>query len=210
MSTILENLNWRYATKKFDPSKKVSGQDLETILKAIQLSPSSYGLQPYHILVITDADTRKELQPASWNQSQIVDASHMLVFAAKSEFGSELVDDYLENVSVTRGMDIENLKGYGDFMKSKLLDLPNTVKTSWTTRQAYLAAQSAMLAAAELKIDTCPMEGFEPEKYDEILGLKDKGLTSVVVLTVGYRSDEDETQNYPKVRKSNEELFTHI
>ena len=120
MSTTLENLNWRYATKKFDPSKKVSSQDLETILKAIQLSPSSYGLQPYHILVITDADIRKELQPASWNQSQIVDASHMLVFAAKSEFGSELVDDYLENVSVTRGMDIENLKGYGDFMKSKL------------------------------------------------------------------------------------------
>ena len=238
MSTVLENLNWRYATKKFDASKKVSEQNLETILQAIKMSPSSYGLQPYHILVITDADTRKELQPASWNQSQIVDASHMLVFAAKSEFGSELVDvfqiivyqlashmlvfaaksefgselvdDYLENVSVTRGMDIENLKGYGDFMKSKLLDLPNTVKTAWTSRQAYLAAQSAMLAAAELKIDTCPMEGFEPEKYDEILGLKDKGLTSVVVLTVGYRSDEDETQNYPKVRKSNEELFTHI
>ena len=210
MSTVLENLNWRYATKKFDASKKVSEQNLETILQAIKMSPSSYGLQPYHILVITDADTRKELQPASWNQSQIVDASHMLVFAAKSEFGSELVDDYLENVSVTRGMDIENLKGYGDFMKSKLLDLPNTVKTAWTARQAYLAAQSAMLAAAELKIDTCPMEGFEPEKYDEILGLKDKGLTSVVVLTVGYRSDEDETQNYPKVRKSNEELFTHI
>ncbi|MEM8846386.1 MAG: NAD(P)H-dependent oxidoreductase [Bacteroidota bacterium] len=210
MSTTLENLNWRYATKKFDPSKKVSNQDLETILKAIQLSPSSYGLQPYHILVITDADTRKELQPASWNQSQIVDASHMLVFAVKSEFGSELVDDYLENVSVTRGMDIENLKGYGDFMKSKLLDLPNTVKTAWTTRQAYLAAQSAMLAAAELNIDTCPMEGFEPEKYNEILGLGDKGLTAAVVLPIGYRSEEDETQNYPKVRKSNEELFTHI
>ncbi|WP_435625021.1 NAD(P)H-dependent oxidoreductase [Flagellimonas sp.] len=210
MSTVLENLNWRYATKKFDASKKVSQQNLDTILEAIKMSPSSYGLQPYHILVITDADTRKELQPASWNQSQIVDASHMLVFAAKSEFGSELVDDYLKNVNETRGMDIENLKGYGDFMKSKLLDLPNTVKTAWTTRQAYLAAQSAMLAAAELKIDTCPMEGFEPDKYDEILGLKDKGLTSVVVLTVGYRSDVDETQNYPKVRKSNEELFTHI
>ncbi|MEM9363597.1 MAG: NAD(P)H-dependent oxidoreductase [Bacteroidota bacterium] len=210
MSTTLENLNWRYATKKFDPSKKVSNQDLETILNAIQLSPSSYGLQPYHILVITDENTRKELQPASWNQSQIVDASHMLVFAAKSQFGSELVDDYLENVSTTRGIDMESLKGYGDFMKSKLLDLPGAVKTTWTTRQAYLAAQSAMLAAAELKIDTCPMEGFEPEKYDEILGLKDKGLTSVVVLTVGYRSDEDETQNYPKVRKSSEELFTHI
>ncbi|PRX53126.1 NAD(P)H-dependent oxidoreductase [Flagellimonas meridianipacifica] len=210
MSTTLENLNWRYATKKFDADKKISSQDLDTILKAIQLSPSSYGLQPYHILVITDEALRKELQPASWNQSQIVDASHLLVFAAKSEFGSELIDDYLQNVVDTRGVNPENLKGYGDFMKSKLLDLPNNIKTTWTSRQAYIAAQSAMLAAAELKIDTCPMEGFEPAKYDEILGLKDKGLTSVVVLTVGYRSEEDDTQNYPKVRKSNKELFTHI
>ena len=95
MSATLENLNWRYATKKFDASKKVSEQDLETILKAIQLSPSSYGLQPYHILVVTDEETRKVLQPASWNQSQVVDASHLLVFAANSEFGDELIDDYL-------------------------------------------------------------------------------------------------------------------
>nr|WP_299000856.1 NAD(P)H-dependent oxidoreductase [uncultured Allomuricauda sp.] len=210
MSTTLENLNWRYATKKFDATKKVSEKDLETILKAIQLSPSSYGLQPYHILVVTDEALRKELQPASWNQSQIVDASHMLVFAAKSGFGNELVDEYLENVSNTRGVHPENLKGYGDFMKSKLLDLSNEVKAAWTSRQTYIAAQSAMVAAAELKIDTCPMEGFEPAKYDDILGLKDKGLTSVMVLTIGYRSEEDDTQNYPKVRKNNEELFTHI
>ena len=210
MSATLENLNWRYATKKFDASKKVSEQDLETILKAIQLSPSSYGLQPYHILVVTDEETRKVLQPASWNQSQVVDASHLLVFAANSEFGDELIDDYLKNVTATRGVDPENLKGYGDFMKSKLLDLPNEVKAAWTARQAYLALESAMIAAAELNIDTCPMEGLEPEKYDEILGLSDKGLTTVVALPIGYRSEEDDTQNYPKVRKSNEELFTHI
>ncbi len=210
MSTTIKNLNWRYATKKFDPSKKVSEKDLDTILEAIKLSPSSYGLQPYHVFVITDESIRKQLQPVSWNQSQIVDASHLLVFAAKSKFGSELVDGYLENVSSTRGMDIENLKGYGDFMKSKLLDLPNDVKKNWTSRQAYIALESAMVAAADLKIDTCPMEGFEPEPYDEILGLKDKGLTSVVVLPIGYRSSEDDTQNYAKVRKSKEELFTYL
>ena len=210
MSTILENLNWRYATKKFDPTKKISEQDLDTIFEAIKLSPSSYGLQPFHVLSITDEATRKELQPASWNQSQIVDASHILVFAAKSEFGGELVDDYLENVSTTRGMDIESLKGYGDFMKSKLLDLPTMVKTTWTSRQAYIALGNAMTAAAGLKIDTSPMEGFEPDKYDNILGLTDKGLTSVVVLAIGYRSEEDDTQHYAKVRKNNEELFTHI
>ena len=210
MSATLENLNWRYATKKFDSNKKVSDQNLETILEAIQLSPSSYGLQPFHVFVITDEDTRKALQPVSWNQSQVVDASHLLVFVAHSEFGDELIDDYLANVSNTRGVDPENLKGYGDFMKSKLLDLPNEVKAAWTARQTYIALESAMIAAAELKIDTCPMEGLEPEKYDEILGLGDKKLTTVVALPIGYRSEEDDTQNYPKVRKSNEELFTHI
>ncbi len=210
MSSLLENLSWRYATKKFDPNKKISDQDLATILEAIRLSPSSYGLQPYHILVITDEAIRKELQPVSWNQSQIEDASHLLVFTTKTEFGSELVDDYLENVSATRNMDIENLKGYGDFMKSKLLDLPNETKAKWTSRQAYIALGNVMTVAASLQIDACPMEGFEPDKYDEILGLTDKGLTSTVVLTIGYRSEEDDTQNYAKVRKSKEELFTHI
>lgn len=210
MSTILETLNWRYATKKFDNTKKVSQEDLNTLLEAARLSPSSYGLQPYHVFVITDEEVKKRLQPASWNQSQVVDASHVLVFANRSEFGSELVDDYLQNVSNTRGFDIENLKGYGDFMKSKLLDLPNEIKSIWTAKQVYIALSNVMTAAASLEIDTCPMEGFEADKYDEILGLNGKGLSTSVVLPIGYRSQEDETQHYAKVRYSKEELFTHI
>lgn len=210
MSNILEHRTWRYATKKFDTTKKVSDEDLETLLEATRLSASSYGLQPYHVIVVSDQKVKEQLKPASWNQSQITDASHIIVFANATEFGEELVDDYLTNVSETRNIPEEGLKGYSDFMKSKLIDLPTETKSNWTARQAYIAFGNLMQAAAELKIDTCPMEGFESDKYNEILGLEDKNLNAAVVLAVGYRSAEDETQHLPKVRKSKEELFTLI
>lgn len=210
MSNILEHRTWRYATKKFDTTKKVSDEDLETLLEATRLSASSYGLQPYHVIVVSDQKVKEQLKPASWNQSQITDASHIIVFANATEFGEELVDDYLANVSETRNIPEEGLKGYSDFMKSKLIDLPTETKSNWTARQAYIAFGNLMQAAAELKIDTCPMEGFESDKYNEILGLEDKNLNAAVVLAVGYRSAEDETQHLPKVRKSKEELFTLI
>lgn len=210
MDTTLEIRQWRYATKKFDRTKKVSEADLETLLEATRLSASSYGLQPYHIYVITDDKIREELKPASWGQSQITDSSHLIVFANSTDFDAELVDSYLENVSETRNIPQEGLKGYGDFMKSKLLDLPTEIKGNWTTKQVYLAFGNAMQAAAELRIDTCPLEGFEADKYNAILGLEAKKQNAAVVLAVGYRSEEDETQHYAKVRKSKEELFTHI
>lgn len=210
MNNVLENRTWRYATKKFDSTKKVSDNDLEVLLEATRLSASSYGLQPYHVFVITDQKIREQLRPVSWGQSQITDASHLIVFANITDFGEELMDDYVNNVSTTRNIPSEGLKGYGDFMKSKLLDLPADTKSVWTARQAYIAFSNMMQAASELKIDTCPMEGFESEAYNEILGLSEKNLNASVVLAVGYRSDEDETQHYAKVRKSKEELFTVI
>ncbi|MBW8200686.1 NAD(P)H-dependent oxidoreductase [Flagellimonas abyssi] len=210
MSTVIEHRTWRYATKKFDATKKVSEEDLETLIEATRLSASSYGLQPYHILVISNQETKEQLKPASWNQSQITDASHIIVFANATDFGEELVDDYVANVSQTRNIPEEGLRGYAEFMKSKLIDLPLETKDSWTAKQAYIAFGNLMQAAAELKIDTCPMEGFESEKYNEILGLEDKNLNAAVVLAIGYRSEEDETQHYAKVRKSTEELFTLI
>ncbi|MGW9685618.1 NAD(P)H-dependent oxidoreductase [Flagellimonas sp. 2504JD1-5] len=210
MSNILENRTWRYATKKFDSTKKVSDTDLELLLEATRLSASSYGLQPYHVYVITDPEIKEKLKPVSWGQSQLTDASHIIVFANVTDFGEELMDGYLENVSTTRKIPAEGLKGYGDFMKSKLLDLPTETKGIWTSRQVYIAFSNMMQAAAELKIDTCPMEGFESEAYNKILDLEEKNLNASVVLAVGYRSDEDETQHYAKVRKSKEELFTHI
>ena len=210
MDNTLDIRNWRYATKKFDASKEASAEDIQTLLEATRLSASSYGLQPYHVYVITDKTIREQLKPASWGQSQITDASHLLVFANVTDFDASLVDNYLENVSTTRNIPEEGLKGYGDFMKSKLLELPTASKAEWAIRQVYLAFGNAMQAAAELKLDTCPMEGFEPEKYNAILELDEKQQNAVVVLAVGYRSDEDDTQHYPKVRKSKEELFTFI
>lgn len=210
MNDTLKIRKWRYATKKFDPAKKVSDEDLETLLEATRLSASSYGLQPYHIYVISNKEIREKLKPVSWGQSQITDASHVIVFANSTDFDAHLVDDYLENVSETRNIPQEGLKGYGDFMKSKLLDLPSDIKGNWTTKQVYLAFGNAMQAAAELQIDTCPMEGFEPEKYNEILGLDEKNQNAAVVLAIGYRSKEDETQHYAKVRKSKAELFTYL
>ncbi|MEZ4811765.1 MAG: NAD(P)H-dependent oxidoreductase [Allomuricauda sp.] len=210
MNSVLEHRTWRYATKKFDSTKKVSEQDLETLLEATRLSASSYGLQPYHVFVVTNPEIREKLKPVSWGQSQITDASHLIIFANVVDFGEELVDAYVHNASTTRNIPTESLKGYADFMKSKLLELPSETKNNWTTKQAYIAFSNMMQAAAELKIDTCPMEGFDHDAYNEILGLTEKDLNAAVVLAIGYRSEEDGTQHLAKVRKSKEELFTHI
>ncbi|MBF03629.1 MAG: NAD(P)H-dependent oxidoreductase [Flavobacterium sp.] len=207
MSTFIENQKWRYATKKFDATKKIATKDLETLKEAIQLSTSSYGLQPYKVLIIENPELRAKLQPASWGQTQIVDASHLLVFANSVDVTENEIDNYMANIANTRGLQIEDLKPYSDFMKSKLIPLPAETKAIWTSKQTYLALGNLLNAAAELKIDVTPMEGFEPEKYNEILGLNALGLNASLVATLGYRHEEDTTQHYAKVRKPNEELF---
>ncbi|MCO6163131.1 NAD(P)H-dependent oxidoreductase [Flavobacterium sp. NRK F7] len=207
MSTFIENQKWRYATKKFDATKKIATKDLETLKEAIQLSTSSYGLQPYKVLIIENPELRAKLQPASWGQTQIVDASHLLVFANSVDVTENEIDNYMANIANTRGLQIEDLKPYSDFMKSKLIPLPAENKAIWTSKQTYLALGNLLNAAAELKIDVTPMEGFEPEKYNEILGLNALGLNASLVATLGYRHEEDATQHYAKVRKPNEELF---
>ncbi|MCX2720020.1 NAD(P)H-dependent oxidoreductase [Lentiprolixibacter aurantiacus] len=207
---LLENLNWRYATKKFDPSRKISPGDLEKIKEAIRLSASSYGLQLYKVLVIEDHEIRKTLKEASWGQTQITDASHLFVFCNTAQVKASDIDDYLELKANTQNLDVGNLKGYGDFMKDKLTSLSPEAQKNWTARQTYIALGNFLAACAELHIDSCPMEGFEPEQYDEILGLKEKGLTAAVVATAGYRSKEDQTQGMAKVRKSADQLFETI
>jgi nitroreductase len=210
MTQFIKDANWRYATKKFDASKKISTEDFETLKEAIRLTASSYGLQPYKVLIIENPEVRAQLQPVSWGQSQIVDASHLVVFANVIGFGEAEIDATINNMATTRNLPLEALQGYGDFMKSKLVDLPEEVKNTWTSKQTYLALGNLLNAAAELKIDVTPMEGFEPEKYNEILGLDKLGLNASLVATVGYRHEEDATQHYAKVRKSNEELFVTI
>lgn len=210
MKNILDKLNWRYATKVFDNSKKVSKEDLNILLDAARLSASSYGLQPYHFFVIEDSEVRSKLRKASWNQSQITDASYLLVLANKPTFDDSLVDNYIDNIIETRGVTKKDVEGYSQMMKGALLGLPDEQKKSWTSEQTYIALGNLMTIAAEMEIDTCPMEGFDKAQYNEILGLNDKNLNASVVLAVGYRADNDETQNYPKVRYSREQIITHI
>ncbi|MBT8180581.1 MAG: NAD(P)H-dependent oxidoreductase [Eudoraea sp.] len=210
MNNYLESLNWRYATKKFNSEKQISDTDLNALLEAIRLSPSSYGLQPYHVFIVKDKELREKLKAVSWGQPQITDSSYLVVFANNTSFDTQLIDNYLTNVSDTRNIELNNLQGYGDFMKSKLLDLPDNIKEAWTARQTYLALGNLLSAAASLKIDACPIEGFETEAYNELLGLNDKGLNTSVVAALGYRAEEDDTQHYKKVRQSKELLFTHI
>ncbi|HLP63894.1 NAD(P)H-dependent oxidoreductase [Flavobacterium sp.] len=210
MTQFIKDANWRYATKKFDASKKVSAEDLETLKEAIRLSASSYGLQPYKVFIIENPELRAQLQPASWGQSQIVDASQVIVFANMTQFGDDEINAYFDNMTSTRGISIETVQGYKDFMKSKINALSAEAKSNWTAKQTYLALGNLLNAAAELKIDVTPMEGFEADKYNEILGLTEKGLNASVVATIGYRHEEDATQHYAKVRKSTEELFINL
>lgn len=210
MSTFIENQNWRYATKKFNSEKKISETDLELLKDAIQLSSSSYGLQPYKVLIIENEEIRKQLQPASWGQSQIVDASHLLVFVNITTVDADYITNYAENVATTRNIPFESVKGYADFMIGNITKLTPEQQTIWAQKQTYLALGNLLNAAAELKIDVTPMEGFVPDQYDEILSLKEKGLHATLVATVGYRHDEDATQHYAKVRKPKSELFETI
>ena len=207
MSNFLNNQNWRYATKKFDATKKVSAEDLNTLKEAIRLSSSSYGLQPYKVIIVENPELRAQLQPAAWGQSQIVEASHLFIFANDTNIGDDAIDEFLNAISLERETPLESLTGYGDFMKSKISTLEPAIKNVWTAKQTYLALGNLLNAAAELKIDVTPMEGFVPEQVNAILGLDKLNLNASLIATVGYRHADDATQFYKKVRKSQEELF---
>jgi nitroreductase len=199
---IIEDLNWRYATKKFDSTQKINQQDLETILEALRLVPSSYGLQPLKYLIIENRELRIALKEASWNQSQVTDASHLLVICCHIDTTSEDIDNNILLTSKTRKIEHEKLTGYGDFVKRTISQLTLAEKTQWNEKQAYIALGVLLHTLAALRIDSTPMEGFDSEKYDAILNLTQQGLKSVLVCPIGYRSEEDNTQHLKKVRKN--------
>ncbi|RIJ47422.1 NAD(P)H-dependent oxidoreductase [Maribellus luteus] len=207
---LIKNMEWRYATKKFDPEKKVNPTEMEKLKRAIQLSVSSYGLQLYKMLIIEDQEIRKELKPVSWDQNQITDASHLFVFCNYSEVKKEDIDAFIRLTAETRDIDYNDLKGYGDFIESKLNEKTKAQQRNWLERQPYLALSTLLMACAELKIDACPMEGFEADEYNKILGLEEKGLNACVIATIGYRIPGDNSRYIPKVRKSMDELFEEI
>lgn len=205
---LLDKLNWRYATKIFDASKKVSEDDLNFLKEAIRLSVSSYGLQMYKVLIIENPEIRKELRKASWDQSQITDASHLFIFCNYMINHDKHVDDYIQLIIDTQGsVDKEGLKNYADFIKSDIAGMTSVERKSWSEKQTYLALNNLIVACADRQIDACPMEGFDKKKYNHILGLDELGLHASVIAPVGYRSAKDETQARKKVRKPIEQLF---
>ncbi len=210
MSSYLKGLQWRYATKKFDNTKKLSEEQLNLLLDSIQLTASSYGLQPYEVFIVEDMDVRAKLSEVAWQQPQILDASQVLVFAVNTNVDEKYLADYMQNTADTRGISLEDLSGFSDMIKNTVLTFPEEEKVSWAKRQAYIALGNLLSTAAVHEIDACPMEGFDPAQFDEILDLKSKNLTSAVIATVGFRSEEDQMKDAKKVRKPKNELFTKI
>ncbi|MGK7394205.1 MAG: NAD(P)H-dependent oxidoreductase [Candidatus Cyclobacteriaceae bacterium M3_2C_046] len=204
---LIENLNWRYATKIFNPDNKVSDQNLELLKEAIRLSVSSYGLQLYKVLIIENEDIRKELRKASWDQPQITDASHLFVFCNYTSGYERQVDDYINRLILTQSSGSDQLIQYGENIKKSIENMSAVERKSWSEKQTYIALSNLLIACAELRIDACPMEGFEKVKYDKLLGLETMNLHASVIAPVGYRSIEDQAQNRKKVRKSKKELF---
>lgn len=210
MKNIIETLNWRYAVKKYDASKKISAENIATLEESIRLTPSSFGLQPLTYLWIENEELRLKLKEKGWGQSQFSDASHILVLCTYNEFTDEIVDDYMQLISNTRGVEVDKIAGFGNHIKNHLKNRTDLENFTWGQKQAYISLGQMMLSAALLEIDATPMEGFEPEAFDEILGLKEKNLRSVLVCAFGYRSEEDGNQHIAKVRKSKEDLFERI
>ncbi len=208
--SIINNLKWRYATKKFDSSKKIQADKLEILKEAVNLAPTSYGLQPFKVLIIENQKIREQLKEAAWGQSQLTDASHIFLFCNFTEMGPEKIDNYLKLRSEINNTDVAETKPYGDMMKGQMAVLSSDQITAWTAKQAYIALGTLIAAASELQIDSCPMEGFDKGKFDEILGLKNKGITSAMIAAVGYRSEYDDTQHFKKTRKPIDEIFEII
>jgi len=198
---IINDLEWRYATKKFDATKKISSKDLNTLLDVLRYTPSSYGMQPLKFLVITNSELRVKLQNASFNQAQVAEASHLIVICAHLETSANHIDEMTELMSTIRSIDIDKLKGFNNYVKSALKDLSTQEMLLWNSNQAYIALGMFLSACARLRIDSTPMEGFEPDKYDELLGLHQQGLTAILACPIGYRSEEDHYSKLEKVRK---------
>jgi nitroreductase len=208
--SVINNLKWRYATKQMN-GQKVPAEKLEKILEAIQLAPTSIGLQPFTVLVIGDAEMRAKIAPAIYNQPQITQGSHVLVFAAWKEFPSENVDKYLNQIATVRGIPIESLDGMKKMITGAIAGKTAEQLLNWNSRQAYIALGTGLVAAAEEEVDATPMEGFDPDALDAALGLSEKGLRSTVILTLGYRdAEKDYLSKAAKVRRNSGELFVKI
>lgn len=208
---LLEHLNWRYATKQFDPAKTIAPEIWTALEDALVLTPSSYGLQPWKFLIVTSADIKEKLKPFSWNQSQVTDCSHYVVFAIQKNLTAEHVDRFVARTAEVRGITVESLAGYRNIMVNDVVNGARSFHVNeWATRQTYIALGNFMTSAALLGVDACPMEGIEPVNYDQLLGLAAQGLTTVVACAAGYRAETDKYAELAKVRFLKSEVLETI
>lgn len=210
LKTSTEIFKERYAVKKFNADKSLSEEQVKILKNAMKMSPTSYGLQPFEVIEITDSKVKKELQPMSWNQNQIVDSSHLFVFCAYNDFDKEYVANFVNKAAETYGFGTEEAEGRTDFMWGVFKDQSQKQRAEWAQKQAYLVLGFTLATAAAAKIDTCPMEGFEPEKYSEYFDLKNKNLTPVAVLAAGVKSEDDKMNGAPKVRRKENDLIQTV
>ncbi|WGD34716.1 NAD(P)H-dependent oxidoreductase [Olleya sp. YS] len=202
---IIKQLNWRYATKSFDANKIISDKDVNILSEAFNLTATSYGLQPLKLLIIKDKALQSELIPYSFNQKQVGEASHLLIFCIETEMNSRFIIDYFDRVKAIRGTPEDILSPFKTFLIEDFKSKTQLEKENWATKQAYLTMGNLLTTCALLNIDACPMEGFNPEDYDRVLNLKNKKLKSVLVMPIGYRAENDFMANLKKVRKPIEE-----
>lgn len=208
---LLGSLRWRYATKKFDPAKKIAPELWTALEESLVLAPSSYGLQPWKFLVVTDPTVRAKLRVHSGGQSQTVDCSHLVVFAVRQDLGGDHVDRYLDRIAEVRGVGLATLDGFRKMLMGSLESAAAEGRLNhWQTHQIYIALGHFMAVAAILQIDTCPMEGIEPEKFDQALALEGTGYKTIVACAAGYRSPDDKYAVTPKVRFAAKDVIVHV
>lgn len=210
MSKIIEDLNWRYATKKYDTTKIVSEEDLSIIKESLRLTPTSMGLMPLKFIIVENKEIREKLKIAANGQTQITDASHLIVLCAVTNPTEEHVDTHISLTANVRNLDLSSLEGFKKSAKNFLSNFTIEKKQFWTSKQAYIALGMLMSTCAQLRIDATPMEGFNPDQFDEILGLKERNLHTALVCPIGYRHKDDKYQYLKKVRKTHDDLFELI
>jgi len=205
--SLLNSLRWRYAVKKFDPSFVIPDEQLAALYESLRLTPSSLGLQPWKFVVVRDNELRKSLQSVSYNQSQIVDASMLLVLCRKAQYGNADIEHYTRTVATTRRQPYEALIAYRQMMEGFVASMDATSLVQWMEKQVYIALGNLLTSCALLGLDACPIEGFSRSEYDRLLELPEKGLNSLVVCAVGKRATDDSYQHAAKVRFASEDVF---
>ncbi|MAN59574.1 MAG: NAD(P)H-dependent oxidoreductase [Flavobacteriaceae bacterium] len=204
--TVIDTLSWRYATKKFDPERRIPDEKLDIIKEAFNLTATSYGLQPLRMMVIEKKSVKEALVPLTMEQRQVADASHVLVLCVENTLDSSFIKNYFNRVETTRNTPRAILKPFEKFLVDSFSEKNPEEIQQWMEKQAYIALGNLLTVCALEEIDTCPIEGFEPEQYDEYLNLREKGLRSVVVIAMGYRAEDDFFSEMKKVRRGVENV----